>query len=86
MQRVATFLDLEVEVQLISMTILLVFGFGTVALVAHVLSPHWLWLIPAYCAGSLLGLGVIWLAFALPIRPPRRPGPSPAAEPAENGS
>ncbi|QDC10721.1 hypothetical protein FHY55_16440 [Oceanicola sp. D3] len=54
--------------QFLNLAILLVFGFGTVGLVSHFASPHWLWLIPAYCAGNLLGLAVIWLTYVWPLR------------------
>ncbi|MFY0636017.1 MAG: hypothetical protein JXQ91_19565 [Vannielia sp.] len=59
--------------QLLNTAILLVFGFGTAALAAVIGVPHWLLLIPAYSVGSILGLGAIWLVYALPYGSRRTP-------------
>jgi len=53
----------------LSLGIVLVFGFGAAGLAALLTDLHWLWLLPAYAVGSLLGLGAIWLAYILPRRP-----------------
>ncbi|MBS8226430.1 hypothetical protein [Vannielia litorea] len=60
--------------QFLNIIIFLVFGFGAVGLVNQFFSPHWFWLVAAYCAGSVLGLGAIYLAYAFPTRA-RRPPP-----------
>ncbi len=73
--------------QFLTIAIILTFGFGPAGLVSLTLSPHWLWLIPSYCLGTLVGLAVIWLTYAFPTRGQDVPASGPSAgEPVQNRS